>query len=219
MKSVVILCRHGNTFAKGEKVVMVGANEDLALTEEGIAQARAVGAALVEAGPVITSIIAGPLKRTRVFAEELIKIAAPALTYSVDDRLRELDYGAWGGLSNDEISALSGTEALRRWQQDGERPQGVTFMPAASELEQQTRDLLNELAAGGGLSVVVTSNGRLREFGRIVGAGNKSGQDSCKVNTGASCVLLFDGNSWSTVCWNVGPPLLAAISFTDLSFI
>ena len=46
MKRLVILCRHGNTFNAGEKVFMVGAQEDLPLTEHGCRQATQLGEAI-----------------------------------------------------------------------------------------------------------------------------------------------------------------------------
>ena len=102
------MARHGNTFNAGEKVVMVGAKEDLALTEFGRQQAKAVGCVLYGAGIELTHILAGPLKRTQEFARIIVDALGVALRISSDSRLTELDYGAWSGLSEGEIVALSG---------------------------------------------------------------------------------------------------------------
>jgi probable phosphoglycerate mutase len=84
MKSVVILCRHGNTFAKGEKVVMVGAKEDLPLTDEGFRQAADVGEALRGVASQIARIISGPLQRTRVFADIVRQSSGASAPISID---------------------------------------------------------------------------------------------------------------------------------------
>ena len=68
MTRLVVLCRHGNTFNPGEKVVMVGAREDLPLTEMGRQQARRVSVAILGSGARVTQIIAGPLLRTSDYA-------------------------------------------------------------------------------------------------------------------------------------------------------
>lgn len=145
MSSVVILCRHGNTFAKGEKVVMVGAEQDLPLTDEGLRQAADVGEALQGVASKIDRIVSGPLRRTRVFADLVKQSSGASAPISIDTRLTELDYGAWSGLSNEEIAALSGEEALRQWQDHGVRPPHVRFEPTAESLAQELTSLLREL--------------------------------------------------------------------------
>ena len=92
MRSVVILCRHGNTFEKGDPVVMVGAHEDLPLTTQGIQQARSVGAALAAVRVVPSRIISGPLQRTKVFAEYVRSETGASASIEIDERLIEFDY-------------------------------------------------------------------------------------------------------------------------------
>ena len=48
--SKILLARHGNTFGPGDRIVWVGAQEDLPLVEKGEEQARALGNALRGAG-------------------------------------------------------------------------------------------------------------------------------------------------------------------------
>jgi probable phosphoglycerate mutase len=186
---------------------MVGADQDLPLTALGRDQARAVGAALLELGLKISRVIAGPLLRTREFASLLIDEGGSNLKLASDNRLRELDYGAWGGLSDDEIRALSGDQALRDWQERGVRPEGVEFSPSAEDLDKEARALLGELSCVAGVSVLVTSNGRLREFGRVV-ADMAAG--AAKVGTGCVCVLEFEHGKWRVVVWNERPDRLRA---------
>lgn len=200
MSRLLVLCRHGNTFNPGEKVVMVGARQDLALTPVGRAQALAVGQALVRLGLLPGQIITGPLQRTLEFAQIISELTSGARVVSIDPRLTELDYGAWGGLSDEEISKQWGTAALHRWQVDGIRPDGVTFLPSEQQLEAEARELLAECACFDGFTLVVTSNGRLRELSRVI-----SGVPS-KVRTGFSAVLAPDEQGgWKILRWDCAP--------------
>jgi len=204
MKSALILCRHGNTFAQGEKVVMVGAREDLPLTEQGLRQAADVGAALRGIASRVERIISGPLRRTRVYADVLKRSSGAGAVISIDNRLTELDYGQWSGLSNEEIAALSGEEALRAWQERGVRPAQVQFYPSETSVAEEVSDLLRESESRSGVTIIVTSNGRLREFRRLVQAKDEPREDG-KVRTGGSCVLVPGGSGWRIVAWNCDP--------------
>jgi broad specificity phosphatase PhoE len=200
MRRLVVLCRHGNTFDAGDKVVMVGAGQDLALTAVGKAQALAVGQALKQKRLIPQRIVAGPLRRTREFAELVAELIGVSFGVEIDYRLTELDYGAWGGLSDDEIRQQWGDDALRRWQSTGERPESVTFTPSEEQLEREVRGMLREFATFDGTTVVVTSNGRLRECARIL-----SGVPS-KVRTGHLCLLeVLPSGAWHVVSWDCEP--------------
>lgn len=206
MKRTVLLCRHGNTFNSGDKVVMVGAREDLPLTEYGREQAGALGSVveriIKERGSSVSTILAGPLSRTFEFASIVARVAQISAPIKIDDRLKELDYGEWGGLSDDEIVSLSGQSVLRQWQEHGIRPSDVQFMPPAEQVEAEVRSLLQELSIGDEIAVVVTSNGRLREFARVLSEGRESG---AKVKTGCVCVIEWNDTAWSVLGWNLDP--------------
>ncbi len=205
MSGLIIVCRHGNTFEKGEKVVMVGAREDLPLTEHGREQARRMAQALTSLGVKLDRVVSGPLQRTREFAEIVICATGSAVKAAIEQRLLELDYGAWGGKSNEEIEAAYGAEALQAWQERSIRPAQVDFQPSEETLEQETRELLAEWAQHSGVLLVVTSNGRLRELGRVVQAPSAG---SFKVRTGHACVLRFDNGGWQIVGWDLPPEAL-----------
>ena len=59
----LLLVRHGNTFAPGDRIVWVGKGEDLPLVESGRAQAEALAAALHAAGWRPTAAVSGGLRR------------------------------------------------------------------------------------------------------------------------------------------------------------
>jgi broad specificity phosphatase PhoE len=208
MNPTVILCRHGNTFAKGDKVVMVGAREDLPLTDEGIRQARDLGKTLRDAGIELARIMSGPLKRTKVFAEELVMELGCAVPVSIEPRLTELDYGAWSGLSDEDIKERYGAEPLSRWQEANERPAGVGFSPSAEQVREDAESTLSQCASLGGISLIVSSNGRLREFGKICGA-DPSIATSFKMRTGSASILEYRAGRWSILAWDVRSEALA----------
>lgn len=197
----VILCRHGNTFQKGERVYMVGAGEDLPLTSHGLEQGRLVGEAIKGAGSIPSAIISGPLKRTRMFAEQVKTVTGYCGDVLLDDRLTEFDYGAWSGLSNEEIVALSGEESLRKWQEESIRPPGVNFSPSDGVAQAEASGVMKELESKEGCVVLVTSNGRLRAFGRAI----SKTESSFKVRTGHSCLVCREASEWRVKGWDLSP--------------
>jgi probable phosphoglycerate mutase len=209
MKPLVILCRHGNTFEKGDKVVMVGAHEDLPLTSYGVEQAKSVGRALAAGNVTPDRVISGPLKRTKVFAEHVIAETKAATSLEIDHRLVEFDYGSWSGLSNEEIIALSGKDALDAWQECSVRPAGIAFEPSPEQARSDASALLHELSSVNGVIVVVTSNGRLREFGNVLTQLSSANSQSFKVKTGHACVLEKAESGWRVLGWDLAPDELA----------
>ena len=211
MRRTLLLCRHGNTFNPGEKVVMVGARQDLALTPHGIEQAKFVGRVLASLNIMPERVISGPLKRTKVFAEHVIAETQVSTHIDIDPRLVEFDYGAWSGLSNEEIIALSGEDALDAWQEHSIRPAGITFEPSPERARSDASALLQELSRENGICVVVTSNGRLREFGQVLTQSSSVNPSSFKVKTGHACVLESTESGWRVLGWDLSPDGLASI--------
>jgi len=95
--------RHGQTLDNVQGV-RCGGDRDVALTERGLAEARAAAARFRRSGRPCGVIVAGPLHRTQItaalFHEEL---KVPVIQH---DWLRERALGAWNGLA---------IEATRPW--------------------------------------------------------------------------------------------------------
>jgi broad specificity phosphatase PhoE len=104
----LLLTRHGHSLA-GE--VVLGGQLDVALSPRGCAEADALRARLE--GIAIHRIISSPMLR----ALETAQAVASGRPVEVDDRLRELDYGRWEGLTEDEIRARD-PEMRARWEDD-----------------------------------------------------------------------------------------------------
>ncbi|WP_138511210.1 histidine phosphatase family protein [Maricaulis alexandrii] len=198
--SRILLARHGNTFGPGDTPVWVGAKEDLPLVESGEAQARALGEALAEAGLTPSRIICGPLKRTRRAAGIVAELTGYSGSETIDERLKEIDYGSWGGKSNDEIIAEFGQEALDCWDKQHRRPPGADWSPSEAELEANALAAMTDAAAED-LTLVITSNGVLRYmYAALTGP-----EAAAKVKTGHICAARFDGEAGERLFWNEKP--------------
>lgn len=141
---MIVVVRHGRTASNAAGLLLGRA--DPPLDELGRRQAEQVAAAL---GPV-DRVVASPLLRTRQTAAALT--GAPPEEVEVDDRLVELDYGAWDGRPVAEVAP----EEWARWRSDLEwAPPGGESLAA---LGRRVRAALDELVpdAVGRTVVVVT---------------------------------------------------------------
>ena len=104
----LLLTRHGQA-AAGD--VMLGGQLDLELTAEGRKEAEALARRL--SGVRVDRIVSSPMLR----ALETAQTIATGRPVEVDERLRELDYGRWEGLTYAEIDARD-RELRARWEHD-----------------------------------------------------------------------------------------------------
>lgn len=206
----LILCRHGNTFDKGDKVVFTGCRQDFPLVARGHEQAQACAHALRTSGVILASVYCGPLLRTRATAEMIAAQNSPSLGVAIDSRLDEIDYGAWAGLSSEEVASAFGQATLDAWNRLSIRPVNCGWAPSEEDIISQVRSFAAQTASRHGVHdkvLAVSSNGRLRyflhllpgEFKRRVQAG------SFKVGTGHLCCLEFRDNNWNLLFWDVSP--------------
>lgn len=126
----ILLARHGETPWNAEGRYQ--GQEDIALSELGIAQATALGARLKELR--IDRAIASPLSRARRTAE-LALGESRASKLMFDEGLKEIAHGSWEGLLASEIHQRD-PELLRAWR---EAPESVQ-MPDGGESLQQVQD-------------------------------------------------------------------------------
>ncbi len=110
----LVLTRHGLT-GRSIPEQHLGQRIDIGLSDEGRTQAEALGRRL--AGVGFERIVASPLRRARETAA-IVAAAAPGHPVpELDDRLAEMDYGAWEGSTYAEIQARD--PAVRaRWERD-----------------------------------------------------------------------------------------------------
>lgn len=201
----LILARHGNTFEAGETPVWVGAREDLPLTQAGEEQSRAIGAALKSAGILPARLIAGPLKRTRDGAALGAQACGCDSAVEIDERLKEIDYGVWGGRSDADIAAQWGAGTIEAWRERSVVPEGAGWSPDPAVIEANARAVLDAIAQDpGGDVLLISSNGILRYFHRLI-AGAGAPPEEAKVKTGHMGAARLTGGVWRLEFWNLAP--------------
>ncbi|MFB7505441.1 bifunctional RNase H/acid phosphatase [Streptomyces broussonetiae] len=149
-----VLLRHGETALTPQKRFSGSGGTDPALSEAGREQARRVAEALARRGTV-QAVVASPLARTRETAG--IVAARLGLDVTIEDGLRETDFGAWEGLTFSEVRERY-PDDLNAWLAD---PQacptggGESFAETAARIGP-TRDKL--VAAYAGRTVLLVSH-------------------------------------------------------------
>ncbi|WP_421788897.1 histidine phosphatase family protein [Hyphobacterium sp.] len=201
--SLLLLARHGNTFGPGDKIVWVGAKEDLPLVKSGEAQAALLGESLRERSLAPATLVAGPLKRTRRAAEIIKAITASDAPINIDKRLTEIDYGLWGGKTDEEITAEFGPDAVANWRDHHQRPEKAGWKPDPDTLKANALGVLADMASSESPAMVITSNGILRYFHTALGFAGDA-----KVKTGHVCAARREGEAWRPLFWNQAPDQL-----------
>jgi probable phosphoglycerate mutase len=103
----IYLIRHGETDWNRDRRYQ--GQRDIPLNDKGRAQARRNGEALRSLLPAIAEaeFVASPLGRTRETMEILrASLGLPASGYHLDERLKELSYGAWEGQLQADLPRL-----------------------------------------------------------------------------------------------------------------
>jgi probable phosphoglycerate mutase len=201
---MLILARHGNTFEKGDTPRIVGAYEDLPLTAKGREQAHVLGRALKEAGIKLDCVRAGPLSRTRLYAQIASADSGYLGDVLVDPVLRELDFGAWSGLTDEQVATKFGQAAVDAWRRRGRRPDGCGWAPAEDVVRSGLVALAGQLQ---GTTLCVTSNGVLRYAMELDPAAfAKRGTDGgFRVKTGRICVFRRSSLGLKLLLWDEKP--------------
>ena len=106
----MVLTRHGGT-TRSTPEQHLGQHLDVPLSDEGREQAAALGGRL--AGLGFERVITSPLRR----AVETARLIVPGREPETDPRLLEMDYGAWEGLTYEQVAARDGAARLL-WEAD-----------------------------------------------------------------------------------------------------
>jgi probable phosphoglycerate mutase len=113
--STIYFIRHGETDWNAE--ARLQGQRDVPLNDRGRVQAEAAAAQLAALvpDPVALHYVASPLGRTRETMERLrAALGLDAAAYQVDDRLKELTFGGWEGLTWKEVRARDPRGAAAR---------------------------------------------------------------------------------------------------------
>ncbi|MBG7698156.1 bifunctional RNase H/acid phosphatase [Streptomyces sp. MC1] len=144
--ATLVLLRHGETPLTPQKRFSGSGGTDPSLSAAGREQAHRVAEALARRG-TIQDVVASPLARTRETAE--IVAARLNLGVTLEDGLRETDFGAWEGLTFGEVRERY-PDDLDAWLADPEAHPtggGESFTETATRIAA-TRDKLTAAYAG-----------------------------------------------------------------------
>ncbi|MGW1667809.1 bifunctional RNase H/acid phosphatase [Streptomyces sp. NPDC002324] len=149
-----VLLRHGETPLTPQKRFSGSGGSDPSLSDVGRYQAERVAAALAARGTV-QEVVSSPLTRCRETAG--IVAARLGLGVTVEDGLRETDFGAWEGLSFGEVRERY-PDDMNAWltSPDAEPTGGGESFEAVAHRVAATRDEL--VAAHRGRTVLLVSH-------------------------------------------------------------
>ncbi len=138
--TTVILVRHGETFYNAQKRPQ--GFLDIKLNENGLQQAKLLANSLKDYP--IDFFIASPLSRAYVTTETVAKMHGKTIAYT-DDRLKEINFGDWAGLTPEEQISKFPT-VTKLW---NETPWLVTFPNGENlrDLQYRGRAALEEAVA------------------------------------------------------------------------
>ena len=150
-KRTLHFVRHGATDAS-EASVYTG-RSDVPLTAHGREQALALRPYLHRVQDAL--ILSSPRKRSLVTAE--LALPERARNIEIVDRLSEIDFGDWEGLTFSEVAAEF-PEAVERWMRE---PDGFRFPGGESVMEFRIRiaGIIDDLVTGSARCVLIFTHG------------------------------------------------------------
>lgn len=155
----LLLARHGQT--DWNETHRFQGQADTPLNETGLAQATALGKRL--AGEPIEQIYSSDLQRALITAQAVA--GAHDCPITAEPRLREMSFGAWEGLTYQQIESQH-PEILQRWQDDMltvTPPGGENLLEVAERVASAVAEILSAhpgqrvllVAHGGPLQVLI----------------------------------------------------------------
>lgn len=187
----LLLVRHGETRANREMRYL--GSMDTPLTELGERQAGQVAAALSRLP--VRAVYASPLERAARTGERIA--AALGIAMTAEPRLREQSFGAWEGLTRDEVldRGAADRELLAGWEADPDNaPPGGESLAAVAH---RVRRLADDLSRGhpGDWVVLVSHVGPIKALLCIALAAPLS----------AARRLFLDPATLSVIDWGASP--------------
>lgn len=182
--------RHGETDWNAEGRLQ--GQQDIPINERGRAQAAEAGQRLLALRPDAGDLpwLASPMGRTRETAElGRGAIGLDPMLYATDDRLKEISFGAWEGLTWKEVRKAEPAMARLREQDKWNflPPQGESY----AMLMERIRPWLDSLTQE---AVVVSHGGVARAVMRLVAGTSAAEAASADIWQGK--VLLFEAGAY-----------------------
>lgn len=176
----IVFVRHGKT-GLNERGCFIG-NTDCDISEEGLKQAEKIKNFLGKFS--FDGVYVSPLKRAVQTANVLSK------EYILDDRLREMNFGVFEGLSYQEIKKMY-PEYLRAWNEDYQKYR----IPGGENLEDvfnRVEDFIDDIKNGHERVLVVTHGGVIRCALSLI-LSSRELFYKFKIDHGSVSIVEFDG--------------------------
>lgn len=187
MSHPLYFVRHGETDWNAQGRLQ--GQKDIPLNERGRLQAETAGRILLSLGLDVTTSLfwSSPLIRTRQTMEGLrLAMGLPAQPYGADDRLKELAFGHWEGLTWPEVKlrdpALATARERDKW--NVQPPEGESYVMLSARL----KPFLDTLK---GPSIIVSHGGVGRVLMRELGGKDEDAAAETYIHQGV--VYLFEG--------------------------
>lgn len=160
--TTIFLIRHGETPLTPMKKFSGDGPLDPHLTEEGLAQAELVAAAIAELNPEI--IVASPLNRTRQTAEAISKVTG--LPINFDQTWIECSFGIWDGMSIEEVKARYPAD-YQAWLSSTAiaPPEGESYDAVSIRIEEALEQIVSMYPSQ--RVAVVTHNGTIKTAAKL----------------------------------------------------
>lgn len=214
----IFLCRHGNTFGPdqegGERVFMSGSCNNIPLVEAGRAQARDVASYLMNNNIKPAAIYANHLIRTWEYASIIKEHYHCQLQTNIplhkDERLLEIDYGAWAGLTTAEIIEKFGQKAWDDWQNNRIIPNQSphNWRVTREKMLENIRSFFAWLVDKHQDETVIAigSQGSITFVNELFDGGMEQAiaNNHYKIKTGRFVEMRYDGK-WKLINWNKKP--------------
>lgn len=158
----IVICRHGNSFDKGDVVTRIGARTDLPLSISGIDQARGLTKQFSSgtSGFEFKLAFCSSLLRTYQTADFILTSGHDVKSLNILKFLTEIDYGVDENKPEEQVVARLGRDAITLWDEKAIPPEGWDVNP--EELIQSWKDFFARYMDHEGDILVVTSNGIAR---------------------------------------------------------
>jgi len=201
MTTRIIICRHGNTFDKGDIITRVGAHTDLSLSTSGQAQAEKLHQFFQpsKSSYNFERAFCSDLRRTRATGETILK-GSHAATLSEREFLKEIDYGIDENQPEEDVVARLGKQAILDWDKKALVPDGWYVDP--EQIRADWRAFLEEMAQTPGDVLVVTSNGIARFCLNVVDK-IACEEPPLKLATAAYGIVTCDNGVFTIEGWNL----------------
>jgi broad specificity phosphatase PhoE len=193
------LARHGETVANVKRRFQ-GRN-DTALTDKGRAEARLLAKILAPRlkGRPLPRFVTSPMPRARTTMEILLDTLHLPRAYGIDDRLMEIDLGAWSGLTDEEAKALD----PRKWSERIHDKWNVR-VPGGGENYAMVAERIRSWVADLNEGTVAVSHGAFTRIFRGLFA-NLSWQKMSALDEPQDCVFAFSDGKAERLEYEDGP--------------